>query len=116
MYACSEILSRRRYLCDASVDVHRRYGKLASPRQLMETVNSHDALLHDAPERGERRRALLPHAVRRVAAVVKYLRSGTYSEIMRYSTTVSGIEQKLTAADGRSWLSSKSAKPEFTVR
>ena len=63
----------RRYLCDAAVDVHRRHGKLASLGQLMETVDSHDALLHDALECGKRRRTLLPHAVSCVAAVVEYL-------------------------------------------
>jgi len=65
------------YLCNASVDIHGGHGELAGPGQLIETMHSHDALLHDALERRERRRALLSHSVRRVAAVVQYLQTRT---------------------------------------
>ena len=74
---------RDRYLCNASVNVHRRYGELAGLGQLIETVNSHDALLDDAAQRRERRRSLLPHAVRRVAAVVQNLPVHTYTHTER---------------------------------
>ena len=75
-------------------------------------MHPHDALLHDALERRERRWAFLPHSVDRVATVVQYLRSGTHthreghagaflSSVNWDNLVSSGGEGKLSAADGQ---------------